>query len=92
MNWKICVSFFKSIILFDVMEIVPSDNDSSLHFSRNDHSLENSASDGDIGSERAFLINIRSFNGFSGGLEAYSKIRRARSPKEIYLDQFSCSI
>jgi hypothetical protein len=32
--------------------------------------LEDSASDGDRGGERAFLVDVSSFNSFTGGLES----------------------
>jgi len=36
--------------------------------------LDNLSSDGDVGSERAFLINVCSIDGFLGGLETESNV------------------
>jgi len=36
--------------------------------------LDNLSSDGDVGSERAFLINVSSIDGFLGGLETESNV------------------
>ena len=50
--------FLKSIVLLDVMEIVPSDDNCSLHFHTSDHPCQYSSSDADISSERTLLVYV----------------------------------
>ncbi len=66
------VSLLVSAILFDIVKIISSDDDSSVHFGAHDHSLQNSSSDGDIAGEGALLVDVVSLNGVSGGIEAQS--------------------
>ena len=66
------VSLLISVIFLNIVEIVSSNDNSSVHFSRDAHSLENSSSDGDITGEGAFLVNIVSLYGIGGGIESKS--------------------
>ena len=68
------MSFFVSIVFGDVVEVIPSDNDGSLHFGGNDDTLEDSASDGDVAGEGAFLINVGGFDGFLGGSKSEADV------------------
>jgi hypothetical protein len=73
------VSFLKSVVFFDIMKVVSSDNYGSLHFC-GDHDtpktisfatlLEQSASDVDLSGEGAFSVHVVSFNCFSWGFDA----------------------
>ena len=40
----------------DVVEVVAADDDRSVHFGRNDTAGEDAATNGDLASERAFLV------------------------------------
>ena len=68
----ISVSFFVTVILADVVEVVSSDDDGSVHFGGDDHTLEDSASDGDISGEGAFFVDVFSLDSFFGGFDAES--------------------
>ena len=48
MDRDVSVSLFKSVVLLDVVKIISSDNNSSLHLCLNDDSFEDSASDANI--------------------------------------------
>jgi hypothetical protein len=63
------VSLLVSVIFGDVMEIVTSDNNRSLHFSWDYYSLQDLSSDRDIRSEWAFFVNVSRFDSLLGSLE-----------------------
>jgi hypothetical protein len=69
---EVLVSLLESVVLLDVMQVVSSDNDGSSHLSRNNNTLKDSASNGDVWGEGALLVNILSLNSLSGSLEAYN--------------------
>ena len=69
-DWDVSVSFFVSIVFGNVMKVISSDDDGSLHFGWDADTLEDSSSDGDVAGEGAFLINVGGFDGFLGGSEA----------------------
>lgn len=69
------MSLLESVILLDVMEIISSEDDGSGHFGVQHDSLQDSASDGDVGGEWALLINVSSFLGGLWGLETYKNTR-----------------
>ena len=73
-NWDVSVSFFVSIVFRDVVKVISSDNNSSLHFGWDHDTLEDSSSDGDVAGEGAFLIDVGGFNGFLGGSESESDV------------------
>lgn len=70
----VLMSLLKTVVLADVMQVVPSDDDGPLHLHLGHHTGENPASDGHVSSEGAFLINISAINSFSGGFEAQSNV------------------
>ena len=67
------MSLFKPVILFDVMQIVSSDGNGSMHFVRQNDTFEDSASDGDVGGEWALVVDVLAFDSGLGSLEAYNK-------------------
>lgn len=52
----------KPIVFPDVMQIITSNNNRTLHLHLLDNAGEDSASNRYVASERAFLIDIRPFN------------------------------
>merc|ERR1719453_2966934 len=48
MCWQVVMSLFKSVVLFDVMEVISSQNHSSLHLVRQYDTLEDSSSDAHV--------------------------------------------
>ena len=68
------MSFFVSIVFGDIVKVVSSDNDGSLHFGGDADAFQDSASDGDVAGEGAFLIDVGGFNGLFGGSEAESDV------------------
>lgn len=63
------MSLFESSVLSDVLEIISADDDGSLHFGGDDHTLKNTTTDGNVSGERALLIDIMTLRGSLGGLE-----------------------
>ena len=51
------MSLLESIVFLDVVQVISSQDYGTVHFGIEDHTLENSASDGDVRSEWALLIN-----------------------------------
>lgn len=73
-HWDISVSLLVSVVFGDVVEIVSSDDDGSLHFCGDHNTLEDLASDGDVGGEGALLIDVFGFDGLFGGFESKADI------------------
>lgn len=57
------VALLKSVVLFDVMKIIASDNNGSLHLHAFNNTSENTATDADVASEGTLLVNVGAFNG-----------------------------
>lgn len=64
------VPLFVAVVLGDVVEVVPTHNDGSLHLGGDDYGLENTAANADLAGERALLVDVVAFDGFLGRLEA----------------------
>lgn len=59
---NILVPLLKTTVLLNVVQVVPSDDDCSLHLGGHDLTDQDSSSDGNISSEGALLVNIASLN------------------------------
>ena len=66
------VSLLVSAVLFDIVEVISSDDDGSVHFGADAHALKNTTSDGDVSGEGALLVDVSGLDGVSGGVEAKS--------------------
>ncbi len=73
-NWDISVSFFVSIVFRNVVKVISSDNNSSLHFGWDHNTLEDSSSDGDVAGKGTFLIDVGGLDGFLGGSESEANV------------------
>ena len=62
MDWHISVSFLESVVFLNEVEVIPSDDNSPLHFHFDDNPSKDSASDGNIASEGTLLVDIRALN------------------------------
>ena len=60
----------ESVVLLDVMKVISSEDDGSVHLGGEDNTLEDSSSDRDVGSPWALMVNVVSLNGVLWGLEA----------------------
>jgi len=64
------MALLEPVILLDVMQVITTDDDGPLHFSRDDNTLEDSAADGHIAREGALLVDVLTLDGGLRGLEA----------------------
>ncbi len=74
MGRQVSVSLLVPVVLGHVVEIVPSDDDGPLHLGRDDHSLEDLASDRDVAGEGTFFIDVATLDGFLGGSEVQAHV------------------
>ena len=70
----VSVSFFVSVVFGNIVKIISSDNYSSLHFGWDYDTLQDLSSDGDIGGEWTFFINVIRLDGFFGSFKVESDI------------------
>jgi len=70
MSGEVVMSLLESVVLLDVMEVISSEDDGSVHLGGQDDSLEDSSSNRDVGGEGALLVDVVSFDCSSGGFEA----------------------
>ena len=65
---------FLPSVLLDVSEIVTADDDGALHLGRDDKTLQDGATNRNVGSEGTLLINVLSANGSLRGLNTETNI------------------
>jgi hypothetical protein len=70
----ILVSLLVTTVLSDVVQIISADDDCSLHLGRDDLSLQNSSTDGNVSSEGTLLVNVASLNGGIGSLDSKTNV------------------
>ena len=69
MGWDVSVSFLISVVFRDIVKIISTHYNCTLHLGWNDNSLKDLSSDGDSWSEGAFLVNVVWFNSLFGSSE-----------------------
>ena len=74
MSGNVFVSLLETTVLSNVMQVVSSYDDCSLHFGGDDLSLEDSSTDRNITSEWTFLVNVWVFNSSIGSLNSKSYV------------------
>ena len=68
------MSLLISVVFGDIVEIVTSDHNGSLHLGGDDDTLEDLASDGNTAGEGAFFVYVFGFDGFLGSFESQSDV------------------
>ncbi len=68
------VSLLVPVVLLDVVEVVPSEDNGVSHLVGDDHSLDDLSSDGDVAREGALLVYVVSLDGLLWGLEAKADV------------------
>lgn len=58
---NVLVTFLETTVLGDVVEVVSPDNDGSLHLRTYDNAFQDTTADGYVTGERAFLVNVVTF-------------------------------
>lgn len=75
MSGNVLVALLVTVVLGDVVEVFPADDDGPLHFVGDNNTGKDATTNVDGGGgEWALLVNVVAFNGFAGGLEAKSNI------------------
>ncbi len=62
MGGNISVSLLISVVFRNIVEIISTDHNCTLHLGWDDNSLKDLSSDGNSWGERAFLVNVVGFN------------------------------
>jgi len=69
----VLVPLLVTAVLGDVVEVIPADDNSVGHLSGgDDKALKDAATDGDVSSEGALLVDVLALGGLLGGLESKS--------------------
>ena len=70
MNRDVAMALLETVELLDVVQVMLADNNGVLHLVGDAHALKDTSADGDVSSEGALLVDVVTFQGFVGGLEA----------------------
>lgn len=87
MHWDVSVSFFVSVVFGNVVKIITSDHNGSLHLCADDNTLEDLSSNMNVASKWAFLVNIFRFNCFFRSLESQTNILEVSDPGARFLSE-----
>ena len=74
MSMNVFVTLLVTLVLGNVVEVIPTHDNSALHLGRDDKSLENLTTNGDITNKRTLLVDVGSLNGSIGGFDTESDI------------------
>ncbi len=69
MGWDVSVSFLISVVFRNIVEIISTHYNCTLHLGWDDNSLKNLSSNGHSWSEGTFLVNVVGFNSLFRSLE-----------------------
>lgn len=70
MGSEVLVSLLVSVVLGDVVEVLSSDDDGSVHFGGDNLTSQDLASDRNVTNKGALLVNVVTGDGGRGGLES----------------------
>lgn len=74
MNRHVTMSLLESIVLSDIVKVVASDDDGSLHFHLDDGSSQDSASNRHVPCERTLLVYVLALGGLTWSLETETNV------------------
>jgi hypothetical protein len=74
MSMNVLVTFLVTLVLGNVVKVIPTNNDSALHLGGDDKSLEDLSTDGNVSGEGALLVDVGAFNGGIGGFNSETDI------------------
>lgn len=74
MSSNVLVPLLEPVVLFDKVKVLPANNDGLVHLGGDNHTSENTATNRDIRSKRALLVNVGSFDGSQRSLEAKANV------------------
>lgn len=68
-DWNVLVSLFVSVVFWNVVQVVSSDDDGTVHLGGNNGTRQDLTTDGNQTSEWTLLVDVRTFDGGLWGLE-----------------------
>ena len=74
MGCDVLMPLLVSAVLDDVVKVIPSDNDGVLHLGGDDHTIQNSSTDGNIAGEGALLVDKVGLDGTVGSLDSETDV------------------
>lgn len=74
MSSNVSVSLLVSVVLWNVVQVVPSDDDGSVHLGRDDSTSQNSTSDGNKTGKRTLFVDVVTLNSGLRGLETQTNV------------------
>lgn len=74
MSMNVLVTLLVTLVLGNVVEVIPTHDNGAIHLGRDDKSLEDLTTNGDITSERTLLVDVGSLNGSIRGFDTKSDI------------------
>lgn len=69
MGSNVLVTLFVTVVLWNVVKVVTSDDNGTVHLGRNNSTGQDLTTDGDQTNKWALLVNVVTVDGFSWGLE-----------------------
>lgn len=73
-NWDVLVSLFVSVVLWNVVQVVSSDDNGTVHLGGDNNTSQDLTTDGNQTSEWALLVDVRTFNSGLWGLETQTDV------------------
>lgn len=67
---NILVTLLITLVLGDVVEVVPANDNCTLHLGGDDKALDNLTTNGNVSGEGALLVNVVALNGCIGGFDS----------------------
>lgn len=74
MSSQVLVSLLVSVVFWNIVQVLSSDDNGSVHLGGYNGTGQNLSSDGNSTGEWTFLVNVVGFNGSLWGLESQSNI------------------
>lgn len=71
---NVLVALLVTVVLGNVVEVLTTNDDSTVHLGRNNGTGEDTATDGDKTGEGALLVNVVAVDGLTGGLETETNV------------------
>lgn len=68
-DWDVLVSLFVSVVLWNVVQVVSSDDDGTVHSGGDNGTSQDLTTDGNGTDKWTLLVNVRTFNSGLWGLE-----------------------
>lgn len=73
-DWNVLVSLFVSVVLWNVVQVVSSDDDGTVHLGGDNSTGQDLTTDGNQTSEWTLLVNVRTLNSGLWGLETQTSV------------------